>query len=94
MITEEELAIIDMPKSHLKVKHPKTGAEGYRVGLEVFHQLHCINMLRQATYKEHYIELGGDFVNGDEPQLRMHLGIYPTCCYLILIKINAVRSLP
>jgi hypothetical protein len=76
MITEEELSIIEMPKDHLKVKHPKTGVEGYRVGLEVFHQLHCINLLRQATYKEYYVELGtnGDFAEGDD-LLRMHLGM-------------------
>lgn len=81
MITKEELGIIDMPESHLKVKHPKTGVEGYRVGLEVFHQLHCINMLRQATYKNHYMKMGGDFEEGQEDALRMHLGIanpFPT----------------
>lgn len=75
MISEKELEIIDMPKSHLKVKHPKTGVEGYRVGLEVFHQLHCINMLRKATHKDHYMKFGGDFVEGQDSQLRMHLGI-------------------
>jgi hypothetical protein len=75
MITPEELDIIDMPKTSLKVKHPKTGVEGYRVGLEVFHQLHCINLLRRATYKEYYTELGtdGDFAEGDD-MLRIHLG--------------------
>lgn len=35
MITPEELKIIGMPESSLKVKHPVTGVEGYRVGLEV-----------------------------------------------------------
>jgi hypothetical protein len=75
MITEEELEIIGMPKSHLKVKHPKTGVEGYRVGLEVFHQLHCINLLRQVTYKEYYVELGnGNFAAGDE-ELKLHTGM-------------------
>lgn len=75
MITPDELDIIGMPKSSLKVKHPKTGVEGYRVGLEVFHQLHCINLLRRATFKEYYVELGtdGDFAEGDD-MLRIHLG--------------------
>lgn len=64
-----------MPKDHLRAKHPKTGVEGYRVGLEVFHQLHCVNLLRQATFKDYYVELGtnGDFVEGEE-MLRIHLG--------------------
>jgi hypothetical protein len=64
-----------MPKDHLRAKHPKTGVEGYRVGLEVFHQLHCVNLLRQATFKDYYVEVGtnGDFVEGDD-MLRIHLG--------------------
>lgn len=76
MITPEELKRIDMPESSLKVKHPKTGVEGYRVGLEVFHQLHCINLLRQVTYKDYYIELGnGNFAGGEE-ELQMHTGMF------------------
>lgn len=72
MITPEELGTIKMPESSLKVKHPVTGVEGYRVGLEVFHQLHCINLLRQVTYKDYYMELGnGNFANG-EKELQMH----------------------
>ncbi|RDL40112.1 Uncharacterized protein BP5553_00091 [Venustampulla echinocandica] len=72
VITPEELKRIAMPESSLKAKHPKTGGEGYRVGLEVFHQLHCLNLLRQVTYKEHYMELGnGNFASGDE-DLQMH----------------------
>ena len=74
MITPEELKIIDMPESSLKVKHPVTGVEGYRVGLEVFHQLHCLNLLRQVTYKDHYMKVGnGNFANGEE-ELLIHTG--------------------
>lgn len=74
VITDAELDIIEMPKDHLRATHPKTGVEGYRVGMEVFHQLHCVNLLRQSTYKEYYMNLGtnGDFLEG-EGQLRMHL---------------------
>jgi len=74
VITDEELGIIEMPKDHLRAKHPKTGVEGYRVGMEVFHQLHCVNLLRQATFKDYYVGLGtnGDFVEGDD-MLRIHL---------------------
>jgi hypothetical protein len=74
VITNEELEIIGMPRDHLRAIHPKTGVEGYRVGLEVFHQLHCVNLLRMVTYKEYYIEEGdGDFVLGEEA-LHMHTG--------------------
>jgi len=71
MISEAELERIDMPKSMLKVTHPKTGVEGWRVGLEVFHQLHCINLLRQVTYKEYYEPWAGNFADGPEV-LQMH----------------------
>jgi len=72
VITDAELKRIDMPKTSLRATHPKTGVEGYRVGLEVFHQLHCINLLRQVTYKEYYEELGnGNFAEGQEA-LQMH----------------------
>ena len=74
MITPEELRKIDMPTSSLKVKHPKTGVEGYRVGLEVFHQLHCVNLLRQVTYKDYYMELGNGNFAGGEKELQMHTG--------------------
>jgi len=72
VITDAEREIIGMPQDHLKAVNPKTGVEGYRVGLEVFHQLHCINLLRQVTYKEYYIEVGnGNFASGPE-ELKMH----------------------
>ena len=76
MITPQELKKIGMPESSLKYKDPVTGVEGYRVGLEVFHQLHCINLLRQVTYKDYYMELGnGNFASG-EAELQMHTGMF------------------
>lgn len=74
MITPDELHILDMPESSLKVKHPQSGVEGYRVGMEVFHQLHCINLLRRVTYKDYYEPLGGEFAAGPEA-LKMHTGL-------------------
>jgi Mycotoxin biosynthesis protein UstYa len=73
MITPSELPILDMPESSLKVKHPQSGVEGYRVGMEVFHQLHCINLLRRVTYKDYYEPLGGEFAAGPEA-LQKHTG--------------------
>ncbi len=74
VITDAELDIIEMPKDHLRAKHPKTGVEGYRVGLEVFHQLHCINLLRQVTYQDYYFDKSGDIAAGEET-LQMHTGM-------------------
>ncbi|CAG8960096.1 hypothetical protein HYFRA_00010574 [Hymenoscyphus fraxineus] len=72
MITPDELKIIEMPESSLKVKHPVTGVEGYRVGLEVFHQLHCVNLLRQVTYKEWYSDMASGDVTAKKEELQMH----------------------
>lgn len=42
--------------------------------VEVLHQLHCLNMLRQATYEEYYRDKAGPWK--DSPQiLRYHLGM-------------------
>ncbi|KAH8815450.1 hypothetical protein F5884DRAFT_178817 [Xylogone sp. PMI_703] len=69
MISEMQLETLGMPKTSIKVTNPKTGAEGYRVGLEVFHQLHCVNLLRQLAYKDHYETITG-VANPEE--LQMH----------------------
>lgn len=76
MITPEELKIIGMPESSLKVKHPVTGVEGYRVGLEVFHQLHCVNLLRQVTYKDYYTKEGYGDIATEPEKLQMHTGTF------------------
>lgn len=63
-----------MPTSHVKASNPKTGGDGYRVGLEVFHQLHCVNLLRQVSFKDFYTDYGnGNFAEGEDT-LRMHIG--------------------
>ena len=73
MISNDELAIVGMPEDSLKVRHPMTGEGGYRIGMQVFHQLHCINLLRRVTYKEYYEPLGGEFAKGPKA-LQAHTG--------------------
>lgn len=68
MITEEERIKLGLSPDSLKIQHPKTGEWGYRAGVEVFHQLHCLNLLRQALYKDEYYgkkEVGGDVGDAD-----------------------------
>jgi Mycotoxin biosynthesis protein UstYa len=72
-ISKSSLSKLDMPEYSLKVDHPFTGEEGYRVGMEVFHYLHCLNLLRRVTYKEYYEPLGGEFAAGPD-DLRHHTG--------------------
>lgn len=85
MISAADLRKIDKPTTVLKVTDPRTGIEGYRVGLEVFHQLHCLNLLRQTTYIDYYGSTGGDFAEGIDG-LRMHLGLCSPrdCCQKIV----------
>jgi hypothetical protein len=72
MITPEELKLVNKPETSIKTRDPKTGKEGYRIGLEVFHQLHCLNLIRKSTYRDHY-NGKGDFAEKDEA-IRGHLG--------------------
>ncbi|EJT81737.1 hypothetical protein GGTG_01712 [Gaeumannomyces tritici R3-111a-1] len=73
MISEEEALRMGSPLNSLKVKDPKTGKEGYRVGVEVFHQLHCLNLLRQGLYKNYYKDLHGDVGDASGKALHGHL---------------------
>lgn len=72
-ISKSDIARLEMPETSLKVNNPETGEEGYRVGIEVFHHLHCINLLRRVTYKDYYEPLGGEFEDGPEA-LKGHTG--------------------
>lgn len=72
-IPKSDISKLDMPETSLKVNHPTTGEEGYRVGMEVFHHLHCLNLLRRVTYREYYEPLGGEFSHGREA-LQAHTG--------------------
>ncbi|KAE9377295.1 hypothetical protein N431DRAFT_542655 [Stipitochalara longipes BDJ] len=72
MITPEELKLVNKPETSIKTKDPKTGKEGYRIGLEVFHQLHCLNLIRKSTFREYY-DGKDDFAGKDEKTIRGHL---------------------
>ncbi|ERS97142.1 hypothetical protein HMPREF1624_06472 [Sporothrix schenckii ATCC 58251] len=68
MISEEELDKLGLPRNSLKITHPRTGEVGYRAALEVFHQLHCLNLVRQAVYKDYYKHHGGDVGGADSKE--------------------------
>lgn len=78
MISEEELDRLGLPRNSLKITHPRTGEVGYRAALEVFHQLHCLNLVRQAVYKDYYMLHGGDVGEADgKEDLMGHVGKFP-----------------
>lgn len=60
MVSAEDFPKLKKPLDSLQVSDPKTGEKGYRIGLEVFHQLQCLNLLRMSTYPEHYAVLQAD----------------------------------
>ncbi|KAF7548011.1 hypothetical protein G7Z17_g7345 [Cylindrodendrum hubeiense] len=72
MIGNDELNRLGLDPASLKVEDPRTGKEGYRAGIQVFHQLHCLNLLRQDSYKEYYSHHGGD-IEVEAEDLRGHL---------------------
>lgn len=76
MISRAELDRLGLDPKSIKITNAVTGEDGYRIGLEVFHQLHCLNLLRQSSYPEYYnrTEVGGD-VPVAHKDLRGHLGM-------------------
>ncbi|RSM04100.1 hypothetical protein CEP52_007072 [Fusarium oligoseptatum] len=72
MITRDDLDRLGLDPTSLTIKNPKTGKVGYRVGMQVFHQLHCLNLLRQHSFKEYYSDKGGD-IEAEPEELREHL---------------------
>lgn len=69
MVREDDFSKLQKPTDSLKVSDPKTGETGYRAGLEVFHQLRCLNMLRMATYPNY-----SSNANGTPDKARAQLG--------------------
>lgn len=79
MVTDEHFPKLKKPATSLRVTDPKSGQTGYRVGLEVFHQLHCLNLLRMATYPEYYTHVEWSDTNDKPERVRGHLGMSFTC---------------
>ncbi|KAJ5895488.1 hypothetical protein N7495_007179 [Penicillium taxi] len=65
-------------QSGLTYKHvPTEIGDGYIAQVEVFHQIHCVHMLRQWAYKEYWTDQGLPLPGGLSPDSelsRMHLG--------------------
>lgn len=40
---------LGMSPNMVTSKHPDTGGQGYRAGVEVFYQLRCLDLLRQKA---------------------------------------------
>ncbi|KAH0422954.1 hypothetical protein CcaCcLH18_12506 [Colletotrichum camelliae] len=71
-LTEEEILKIGKDPEIAVRLPPELGGQ-YMGTLEVFHQLHCLNLLWQATHFEYYHELGDAIGTQKEKALRNHL---------------------
>ncbi|KAI1444276.1 hypothetical protein F5Y02DRAFT_428051 [Annulohypoxylon stygium] len=62
-------------KSRIAVKYPESQGGKYDVGIEVFHHMHCLNIIRQYTYKEYYYkpENRPKSFTDSEPIIRAHI---------------------
>ena len=76
LISPTNFPALQKPSSAMRVTNPKTGETGYRVGLEVFHQLHCLNLLRMSTYPEYYTKVWWSDTNDEPGRVRAHLGTF------------------
>jgi hypothetical protein len=81
MISKADFPKLNNPDNAMEVTDPKTGETGYRVGLEVFHQLHCLNLLRMSTYPEYYTKLWWSDTNDKPERVRAHLGTPPPSAF-------------
>ncbi|KAF1945197.1 hypothetical protein EJ02DRAFT_451766 [Clathrospora elynae] len=73
MISKADFPKLQKPADAMQVTDPRTGETGYRVGIEVFHQLHCLNLLRMSTYPEYYPKLWWSDTNDKPERVREHL---------------------
>ncbi|KAF2127618.1 hypothetical protein P153DRAFT_343832 [Dothidotthia symphoricarpi CBS 119687] len=73
MVPLQDFPKLRKPASAMQVTDPRTGETGYRVGLEVFHQLHCLNLLRMSTYPEYYREVEWSDISEPREKVRAHL---------------------
>ncbi|MDI1486037.1 MAG: hypothetical protein OHK93_004226 [Ramalina farinacea] len=69
----QELEEMDATHRASAIQFPESKGGGYMGDLEVFHELHCVNFIRQYTYPEYYKDKVNSF-SDDPTVLRMHVG--------------------
>ncbi|KAH8653084.1 hypothetical protein BGZ60DRAFT_533279 [Tricladium varicosporioides] len=68
-LSKDELIRLNV--SEYAAEYTEEMGGGYIAGLEVFHELHCVNMLRKATYMDYYLPKMTEW--RDRDTLRFHL---------------------
>lgn len=78
-ISEETLHAVNASAEFSVKLAPGIGG-GYMASVEALHQLHCLNMLRQATYEDYYQDKAEPWQDSRQT-LRYHLGNYTAHAY-------------
>ncbi|KAL8793247.1 MAG: hypothetical protein Q9195_004183 [Heterodermia aff. obscurata] len=73
-ISKETLHAVNASAEFSVELAPEIGG-GYMASVEALHQLHCLNMLRQATYEDYYQDKAEPWQDSRQT-LRYHLGSY------------------
>lgn len=71
-MTYEEMLKANATNMRSKVRFPDKIGGGYMVSIEASHQMHCVNLLRKASWAEYYGPIDTSFQASPEI-LRMHL---------------------
>jgi hypothetical protein len=72
MISPQELDRLGLDPTSLKIEDRETGEFGYRAGMQVFHQLDCLNLLRKDSFRDYYSSQSREF-HGPRRVLRRRL---------------------
>ncbi|KDR73859.1 hypothetical protein GALMADRAFT_71587, partial [Galerina marginata CBS 339.88] len=72
-LTREQVLKIGKKDTPSKVKYLEEDGGGYMAALEVTHKLHCLDVLRKYTYREHYERFDPDFTLLTPEIFRTHL---------------------
>ncbi|KAG1891070.1 hypothetical protein F4604DRAFT_1704100 [Suillus subluteus] len=86
-MTLEQLLRTGEEPAPSKARYPEEYGGNYLATVEVIHQLHCINMVRQSSWGDHYLAHDLDFVQSPD-KWRIHLDH----CVEILRQIIMCRS--
>jgi hypothetical protein len=99
-LTEATVGTVDVPLGKLPALNKSTEHDwfysengGVLAGLEVFHSLHCLDMVRQYTYKDEYDYSDNPTFQDDEKFVRTVSCLKLRHTHISLTSLTACRSL-
>ncbi|KAG1856582.1 hypothetical protein C8R48DRAFT_299137 [Suillus tomentosus] len=88
-MTREEMlkAGTTLTELRSKVRYPDEVGGGYMASMEAIHQLHCVNLLRKASWFEHYSASTDRSFQFPPDVIHVHIGEYYFCLKAILLTV-------